>query len=158
MSLTETKPVLKSILVNVIKQIEVTREVIILREGEPVVTVEDRVLLKPGDDLTGQDEEVLALARALWTPEFLADYHWGKLKEERFLENILVNERGEIQADVSTIIYRNNIEVLRLPEMIVVKPGDDLTGLRDQHVQSAAMSLHTPKVVAQYQAEMAKRK
>jgi hypothetical protein len=158
MSLTETKPVLKSILVNVIKQIEVTREVIILREGEPVVTVEDRVLLKPGDDLTGEDERVLALAQALWTPEFMADYHWGKLSEERFLENILINEQNEIQADVSTIIYRNNLEVCRIPEKIVVKPGDDLTSLRDQHVKSAAISLHTPKVVAKYRAEMAKRK
>lgn len=33
-----------------------------------------RQVLSPGDDLTGQDERVAAIAQAAWTPEVVAAY------------------------------------------------------------------------------------
>lgn len=73
MSLTETK---------VIDQITVTengmvlyREATrILKDGEQIAQTFHRTSLTPGQDLTGQPDNVTAVARAVWTPEVLAVY------------------------------------------------------------------------------------
>jgi DNA-binding transcriptional LysR family regulator len=73
MSLTETK---------VIDQITVTengtvlyREAIrVLRDGEQIAQTYHRTSLTPGQDLTGQPEQVAAIAAVVWTPEVIAAY------------------------------------------------------------------------------------
>ena len=72
MELTETEPVLESISVTPLMEIQVTNRITIRRGNEDVTTIQDRVLFKPGDDLTGQDERVMAIAKSLWTPEYMA--------------------------------------------------------------------------------------
>ena len=73
MSLTETK---------VIDQITVTGNGIVLyREATRIMRGEEiaaqtfhRTSLTPGQDLTGQPAQVVAIAQAAWTPEVLAAY------------------------------------------------------------------------------------
>lgn len=73
MSLTETK---------VIDQITVTengtvlyREATrILKDGEQIAQTYHRSSLTPGQDLTGQPANVVAIAQAAWTPEVVAAY------------------------------------------------------------------------------------
>jgi hypothetical protein len=73
MSLTETK---------VIDQITVTGNGIVLyREATRIMRGEaiaaqtfHRTSLTPGQDLTGQPANVVAIAQAAWTPEVLAAY------------------------------------------------------------------------------------
>ena len=73
MSLTETK---------VIDQITVTengtvlyREATrILKDGEQIAQTFHRTSLTPGQDLTGQPENVAAIANVVWTPEVVAAY------------------------------------------------------------------------------------
>lgn len=73
MSLTETK---------VIDQITVTengtvlyREATrVLRDGEQIAQTFHRTSLTPNQDLTGQPENVIAIANAAWTPEVIAAY------------------------------------------------------------------------------------
>lgn len=73
MSLTETK---------VIDQITVTengtvlyREATrIMRGDEQVAQTFHRTSLVPGQELTGHDDKVVAIAQAAWTPEVVAAY------------------------------------------------------------------------------------
>lgn len=73
MSLTENK---------VIDQITVTengtvlyREATrILKDGEQIAQTFHRTSLTPGQDLTGQPAQVVAIAQAAWTPEVVAAY------------------------------------------------------------------------------------
>lgn len=54
--------------------IEVRRADKVLRDGEEIAKTYHRHVLTPGDDLTGQDERVVAVATAVWTPEVIAAY------------------------------------------------------------------------------------
>ena len=73
MSLTETK---------VIDQITVTEiGIVMYREATRIMRGEEiaaqtfhRTSLTPGQDLTGQPAQVVAIAQAAWTPEVLAAY------------------------------------------------------------------------------------
>jgi DNA-binding transcriptional LysR family regulator len=73
MALTETK---------VIDQITVTengtvlyREATrILKDGEQIAQTYHRTSLTPGQDLTGQPDNVVAIATAAWTAEVIAAY------------------------------------------------------------------------------------
>lgn len=73
MSLSETK---------VIDQITVTengtvlyREATrILKDGEQIAQTFHRTSLTPGQDLSGQPANVVAIATAAWTPEVIAAY------------------------------------------------------------------------------------
>ena len=73
MALTETK---------VVDQITVTengtvlyREATrILRDGEEIAKTYHRTSLTPGQDLTGQPANVMAIANVVWTPEVIAAY------------------------------------------------------------------------------------
>lgn len=46
----------------------------ILRDGDVVSQTYHRTSLNPGDDLSGQDAKVIAIANAVWTPEVIAAY------------------------------------------------------------------------------------
>ena len=154
MELNETSPVLENISVNEGSEIQLTFKVSILGDGEEIATAVNRILLKPGDDLTGQDKQVVALAEGLWTPEVLADYNQFNLYQQRFVESISINPDHEITAVVKTMILRNRELISTVTEEIVVKPGDDVAVLKDQSVQNAAKSLHSAEVVSQYQTKM----
>jgi DNA-binding transcriptional LysR family regulator len=73
MSLSETK---------VIDQITVTengtvlyREATrVLRDGEQIAQTYHRTSLTPGQDLTGQPQQVVAICNVAWTPEVVAAY------------------------------------------------------------------------------------
>ena len=73
MSLTEQK---------VVDQIEVVEDGIvrvrtatkILKDGTEIGRTFHRHILAPGDDLTGQDSRVTAIANATWTSQVIADY------------------------------------------------------------------------------------
>jgi DNA-binding transcriptional LysR family regulator len=73
MALTETK---------VIDQITVTengtvlyREATrILKDGEQIAQTFHRTSLTPGQDLTGQPAQVVAIANTVWTPEVVSAY------------------------------------------------------------------------------------
>lgn len=68
--------------ISVIDQIEVTelghvqvrRADKIFEDGKEISKTYHRHVLSPGDDLTGQDDRVQAIARAVWTPEVIAKY------------------------------------------------------------------------------------
>ena len=74
MSLSETK---------VIDQITVTengtvlyREATrVLKDGEQIAQTFHRTSLTPGQDLTGQPANVVAICKAAWTTEVVAAYH-----------------------------------------------------------------------------------
>lgn len=67
---------------SVIDQIEITRcgniqvrrADLIIEDGKEIAKTYHRHILSPGDDLTGQDERVAAVARAVWTPEVIKEY------------------------------------------------------------------------------------
>lgn len=73
MALSETK---------IIDQITVTEHGVVLyreatrimREDEVVAQTYHRTSLTPGQDLTGQPGNVVAIAQAAWTPEVIAAY------------------------------------------------------------------------------------
>lgn len=73
MSLTETK---------VIDQITVTENGIVLyreatritRDGEQIAQTFHRTSLTPGQDLTDQPTQVVAICNVAWTPEVIAAY------------------------------------------------------------------------------------
>jgi hypothetical protein len=46
----------------------------IVEDGKELAKTYQRHVLSPGDDLTGQNERVAAIARAVWTPEAVAAY------------------------------------------------------------------------------------
>ena len=46
----------------------------VLRDGEQIAQTYHRTSLIPGQDLTGQPSNVVAIANAAWTPEVIAAY------------------------------------------------------------------------------------
>jgi hypothetical protein len=55
-------------------QIQVRTTTRIIENGTEISKSYHRHVLAPGDDLTGQDERVVAVANAVWTPEVIAAY------------------------------------------------------------------------------------
>ena len=172
MELTETKPVLESISVTPSLEIQVTNRITIQRGNEDVTTIQERALFKPGDDLSSQDERVIAIANSIWTSEYMAQLNAEKLLEDTCLESITVNDNNEIEAVVVKVTYRNMIEIYREKVPIKIIPGDDLTDLKhldtdgycflcgkdkvqpEQSVLAVAQAVHTPEVVAVYQKQV----
>ena len=55
-------------------QIQVRIATKIVEDGNVISQTYHRHVLKPADDLTGQDARVVAVAQATWTPEVIAAY------------------------------------------------------------------------------------
>ena len=55
-------------------QIQVRRATRIVEDGVELSRSYHRHVLAPGDDLTGQDARVVAIAKATWTPEVVKAY------------------------------------------------------------------------------------
>ena len=73
MALTETKVIDKIEVVEsgTLQLREATR---IMRDGVEIAKTFHRTSLTPGQDLTGQPANVVAIAQAAWTPEVIAAY------------------------------------------------------------------------------------
>jgi hypothetical protein len=55
-------------------QIQVRKTTKIIDDGVEISKAYHRHVLAPGDDLTGQDTRVIAIATAVWTSEVIATY------------------------------------------------------------------------------------
>jgi len=73
MALTENT-VVDRIEVILNNQIQVREKNQILRDGKEISATLHRYVLSPGDDLTGRDPRVVAVANALWTNEVIESY------------------------------------------------------------------------------------
>jgi hypothetical protein len=71
MTITE-KSTIDQITVDATGNVSVRRCDQVLRGGEVIASTFHRHVLAPGDDLTGQDPRVAAVAAAVWTPESIA--------------------------------------------------------------------------------------
>lgn len=54
--------------------IEVRKADIVLKDGVEIAKTYHRHVVSPGDPLDNEDESVVAIANALWTPELIAAY------------------------------------------------------------------------------------
>ena len=61
--------------------IQVRTANIIERDGVEVTRTFHRHVLSPGDDVSGQDPKVQAIANAVWTPEVIAAYQASLVRE-----------------------------------------------------------------------------
>jgi hypothetical protein len=73
MSLSEVS-VIDKIEVLLHGQIQVRVRNQILKDGKEIAATFSRHCLCPGEDLSGQDPKVVAIAEATWTPEVVAEY------------------------------------------------------------------------------------
>jgi urease accessory protein UreE len=55
-------------------QVQVRTRNQVLKDGTEIAATFHRHVLSPGDDLTGQDPRVTAIAEAVWTPEVIQSY------------------------------------------------------------------------------------
>jgi hypothetical protein len=70
----EEKTVIDAITYRDSGHIEVRQAALILRDGVEINKQYHRHVVSPGDDLTGEDAKVVAMAEAFWTPELIAEY------------------------------------------------------------------------------------
>lgn len=73
MSLSEVS-VIDKIEVLLHGQIQVRVRNQILKDGKEIAATFSRHCLCPGEDLSGQDPKVVAIAEATWTPELIESY------------------------------------------------------------------------------------
>ena len=55
-------------------QVQVRTATRVLEDGSEISSSYHRGTLEPGQDLTGQDPKVVAIANATWTPEVISAY------------------------------------------------------------------------------------
>ncbi len=58
--------------------IQVRRANLIIEDGEEIAKTYHRHVLCPGDELSGQDDRVAAVARAVWTPKVIKEFKKDK--------------------------------------------------------------------------------
>ena len=61
--------------------IQVRTATIIEKDGKEIARTFHRHVLSPGDDVSGQDPKVQAIANAVWTPEVIAAYQASLVRE-----------------------------------------------------------------------------
>ena len=66
----------------------------------------------------------------------------------------VVGEFKQIQCRHATVIERDGLEISRSYHRHVIAPSDDVTG-EPQEVQSLVALMHTPEIIAAYEAHMA---
>ena len=65
----------------------------------------------------------------------------------------IVGEFRAVQVRNATVIYRDDVELNRSFHRHVVQPGDDYSG-EDAEVQAVCAAVHTPEVIAAYEAHV----
>jgi hypothetical protein len=78
----EEQSVIDLISVTEIGTVEIRRADRVVRDGEVIANTYHRHTLIPGDSLDGQDDRVVAVAQAVWTPEVLDTYQRTISKSE----------------------------------------------------------------------------
>jgi hypothetical protein len=73
------------------------------------------------------------------------------LEKQITVDLIEVVENGSIQVRTKTAIKEDGVEISSKFHRHVVVPGADVSG-EDAKVQAIASSIHTPEVIAAYQA------
>ena len=63
----------------------------------------------------------------------------------------IVGEFRAVQVRTATVIYRDDVELNRSFHRHVIQPGDDYSG-EDAEVQAVCAAVHTPEVIAAYEA------
>ena len=77
------------------------------------------------------------------------------LTEETVQDKIeIVGDFKHVQVRTATIIKRDGVEISRSFSRHVVAPGDDVSG-ESAEVQAICAAVHTPEVIAAYQAHLA---
>ena len=77
------------------------------------------------------------------------------LNEHQEIDKIeIVGQHRHIQVRTATVITRDGQEISRAFHRHVVSPGQDVSG-EDAAVQAIAAAVHTPEVVAAYEAAVA---
>jgi hypothetical protein len=69
---------------------------------------------------------------------------------------IEILENGTVQVRTKTAIKEDGVEISSKFHRHVVAPGDDFSG-EDTRVQGVCAALHTPEVIAAYQAAQAEQ-
>jgi hypothetical protein len=72
--LTEYKEVDKLEVVTRYNLIQVRTATVVMKDGKEIARSFHRHVVQPGDDLTGQDPKVVAIANAVHTPEIIAAF------------------------------------------------------------------------------------
>lgn len=76
------------------------------------------------------------------------------LTEEKIIDKIeIVGEYSSVHVRTATVIKRDDEEIGRSFHRHVVSAGDDYSN-EDAKVQAVCAAVHTPEVVASYQAEL----
>ena len=70
----EKKTILGSLSVNENNTLGVQMDSVIVEDGKELSRSNHRKVLAPGDDVTGEDAKVQAVANAVWTTEVVAAY------------------------------------------------------------------------------------
>ena len=65
-------------------QVQVRQATVVAEDGTELSRNFHRHVLEPGDDTTGQDDRVAAVAAAAWTPDVVAT--WDAIRAERQAE------------------------------------------------------------------------
>ena len=76
------------------------------------------------------------------------------LEKVQVVDLIEVVENGSIQVRTKTAIKEDGVEISSKFHRHVVVPGADVSG-EDAKVQAIAASIHTPSVIAAYEAAIA---
>lgn len=77
------------------------------------------------------------------------------LSETKTIDKIEVLENGHVQVREANRVLRDSEIIAQSFHRFVVNPGDDLTSM-DAKVQAICAAVHTPEVIAAYQAEQAR--
>lgn len=77
------------------------------------------------------------------------------LEKIEIVDLIEVIENGSIQVRTKTAIKEDGVEISSQLHRHIVAPGADVSG-EDAKVQAIAASIHTPEVIAAYQAAQTK--
>ena len=73
------------------------------------------------------------------------------LTEDTIVDSIDVLPSGHIQIRKATRVFRDGVEISKSYHRHVVAPGDDLS-LEDPRVAEIGSVVHTPEVIAAFQA------
>jgi len=74
MAITKTVKTDKIEIVGDFKNLQVREATVIKEDGVELTRSFRRYVLAPGSDLTGQPQEIVDIANAVWTPELIAAY------------------------------------------------------------------------------------
>lgn len=77
------------------------------------------------------------------------------LSEAQVVDKIeIVGEFRAVQVRTATVIYRDDVELNRSFHRHVIQAGDDYSG-EDAEVQAVCAAVHTPEVIAAFEAHQA---